>query len=188
MVDSGGTASGPRIQVSAGLAERFRMTPFSYPEVGATRQDQLPRGYRHLQAQVEVGRGRQRYEQLAEQLLGWQIHARSGLRLQVSDQRVRQGSLVIATLPLGPFKINSRCRVVYLVEEDRRTGFGYGTLPGHPERGEERFGVELTEDDRVIFDLRAFSRNAWLLSRLGAPVSNRVQAMVNRRYLAAAAS
>lgn len=169
-------------------AERLRTTPFSYPEVGATRQDQLPRGYRHLELQVDVGLGRQRYEQIAEQLLTWQIHARSGLLLQVSDERVRQGSVVMAALPLGPFKINTRCRVVYVIIEERRTGFAYGTLAGHPERGEERFQVELTDDDRVVFGLRAFSRNAWLLARLGAPVSNRVQAMVNRRYLATAAS
>lgn len=156
--------------------------------MGATRQDQLPRGYRHLELQVDAGKGRQRYEQLAEQLLTWQIHARAGLLLQVSDEHVRQGSVLIATLALGPFKINTRCRVVYVVSDERRTGFAYGTLVGHPERGEERFQVELSDDDRVIFSLRAFSRNAWLLARLGAPVSNRVQAMVNRRYLAAAAS
>ena len=176
------------IRLVSGLAERLHATPFSYPEVGATRQDQLPRGYRHLELEVDVGRGQQRYEELAEQLLTWQIHARSGLSLQVSDERIRQGSVEIATLRLGPVKITTRCRVVYVVSEARRTEFAYGTLLGHPERGEERFRVELTEDERVIFSLRAFSRNAWLLARLGAPVSNRVQAMVNRRYLAAAAS
>lgn len=176
------------ITVSNGLTEQLRTTPFSYAEVGATRQDHLPRGYRHLELHVDAGHGRQRYEELAQQLLSWQLHARAGLSLQVSGERVQQGSILVATLPLGPFKINTRCRVVYLIDEDRRTGFAYGTLLGHPERGEERFQVELTDDERVIFRLRAFSRNAWLLARLGAPVSNRVQAMVNRRYLAAAAS
>lgn len=180
--------SGSAIRPLNAHTERLRTTPFSYPEVGATRQDRLPRGYRHLELRIDAGSGRQRYEELAGQLLSWQIHARSGLSLQVSDERVRQGSVLIATLPLGPFKINTRCRVVYVITEDRRAGFAYGTLVGHPERGEERFQVELTDDDRVIFGLRAFSRNAWLLARLGAPISNRVQAMVNRRYLAAAAS
>lgn len=177
-----------RISVSDALGERFRTTPFSYPEVGATRQDQLPRGYHTLERSVSVGRGRERYEELAEQLLTWQIHAKSGLSPQVSDERARQGSVLIGTLELGPFKVNTHCRVVYLIAEDNRRGFAYGTLVGHPERGEERFSVELTEDDRVVFNLRAFARNAWLLARIGSPVSNRIQAMVNRRYLAAAAS
>lgn len=170
------------------LVDRFRTTPLSYAEVGATRQDRLPSGYRHLELQMEAGRGRSRYQDLAEQLMSWQLHLRSGLSLQVSDECVSQGSILIATLPLGPFKINTICRVVYMITEDRRAGFAYGTLPGHPERGEERFHVELSDDDRVLFGLRAFSRNAWLLARLGAPISNRVQRHVNGRYLAAAAS
>lgn len=170
------------------LVDRFRTTPLSYAEVGATRQDRLPSGYRHLELKVDAGRGRLRYQDLAERLMSWQLHLRSGLSLQVSDERVRQGSILIATLPLGPFKINTICRVVYMITEDRRLGFAYGTLPGHPERGEERFHVELSDDDRVVFGLRAFSRNAWMLARLGAPISNRVQGLVNRRYLAAAAS
>jgi uncharacterized protein (UPF0548 family) len=187
MDQSGRRADAP-LQVVDDLAERFRTVPFSYPELGATRQERLPRGYRHLEAEVQVGRGRSRYVEVAERLLTWQLHTRSGLLLRVSDGRALQGTIQLATLPLGPFKINTRCRVVYLIEEDRRSGFAYGTLEGHPERGEERFCVELADDDRVVFSLRAFSRNAWLVGRIGAPVSNRVQAMVNRRYLAAAAS
>lgn len=177
-----------RITISAGLVERFRTTPFSYPEVGATRQDQLPHGYRHLERQIDAGRGQQRYRELSERLLTWRLHAQAGLALRVSEERVQQGSIQLATLSLGPARISTRCRVVYVVAEDRRSGFAYGTLEGHPERGEERFTVELTDDERVLFSLRAFSRNAWLLARLGSPVSNRVQAMVNRRYLAAAVS
>ncbi|GAB3918888.1 hypothetical protein GCM10011575_33380 [Microlunatus endophyticus] len=187
MQESGRRAGAP-LQVVDDLADRFRTVPFSYPEIGATRQERLPRGYRHLEAETEVGRGRSRYLEVAERLLTWQLHTGSGLSVRASDERARQGAIQLATLPLGPFKITTRCRVVYLIEEDQRAGFAYGTLEGHPERGEERFCVELTDDDRVVFSLRAFSRNAWLVSRLGAPVSNRVQAMVNRRYLAAALS
>lgn len=176
------------VRVIGGLAQRFRTTLFSYPEIGATRQDRLPPGYRHLEAEVEVGCGRQRYQDVAERLMTWQLHAQAGLELQVSAERVRQGSIELATLSFGPVMIKTRCRVVYVIAEDRRSGFAYGTLQGHPERGEERFAVELTDDERVVFSLRAFSRNAWLLARLGSPVSHRVQATINRRYLAAALS
>lgn len=180
--------SEPRITVSDALIERFRTIPFSYPEIGATRQERLPRGYRHLERQVDAGRGEQRYHELSERLSTWQLHAQAGLALQVSDERARQGSIQLATLSLGPGRIKTRCRVVYVIAEERRSGFAYGTLEGHPERGEEQFTVALTDDERVVFSLRAFSRNAWLFARLGSPVSNRVQAMINRRYLAAAVS
>src|SRR5207253_2806761 len=34
------------------------------------------------------------------------------------------------------------CRIVYVVNEPRKFGFAYGTLPEHVESGEERFTVE----------------------------------------------
>ena len=41
----------------------------------------------------------------------------------------------------------------------KRFGFGYGTLPRHAERGEERFSVEwYREDGCVYYDVFAFSR------------------------------
>jgi uncharacterized protein (UPF0548 family) len=42
-------------------------------------------------------------------------------------------------VPLWPRDVP--CRVVYVVDEPRRAGFAYGTLPGHPEIGGERVGV-----------------------------------------------
>ncbi|GAA4732513.1 hypothetical protein GCM10023350_14890 [Nocardioides endophyticus] len=40
---------------------------------------------------------------------------------------------------LGPLALRIPCRVVYVVDEPERAGFAYGTLPGHPETGEELF-------------------------------------------------
>ena len=45
-------------------------------------------------------------------------------------------------------------RIIYLVEETgdvKRFGFGYGTLPGHAERGEERFSVEWNREDGCVY-------------------------------------
>jgi uncharacterized protein (UPF0548 family) len=64
------------------------------------------------------------------------------------------------------------CRVAYVVEEEepvRRFAFAYGTLPEHAESGEERFQVELLEDDYVWYDILAFSRPNQLLARLAYP-------------------
>ena len=70
------------------------------------------------------------------------------------------------------------------VEPDR-VGFAYGTLPGHPERGEELFAVSLGDDDHVRLEVRAFSRPATWWVRLGAPVGRRVQDRITDRYVAA---
>ena len=59
--------------------------------------------------------------------------------------------------------------------EVERFGFAYGTLPGHAERGEERFSVEYhAENDSVWYDLFAFSRPG-PLARLAYPFARSLQ-------------
>ncbi|QDP94777.1 DUF1990 domain-containing protein [Microlunatus elymi] len=172
----------------AELVCELERAAYNYPEVGATRGDQFPGGYRALHESVTIRGGRKTFERLAGRLMTWRIHLDAGLRLQVSNPRPIESAVVIATLRLGPFPVRTRCRVVYVIKETNRVGFAYGTLPGHPERGEEQFLVELLDDDQVRFGLTAFSRNASVLALLGGPISNRVQLMVNHRYLDAARS
>jgi len=74
-----------------------------------------------------------------------------------------------------------------VLDDDRRKGFGYGTLPGHQESGEEAFVVQLEPDEKVTLNVTAFSRPATLLAKVGSPVSRAVQEYVTRRYLQALA-
>lgn len=78
-------------------------------------------------------------------------------------------------------------RVIYVVDEPRRRGFAYGTLPGHPEDGEEAWVVEHRDDDSVWITVRAFSRPAtrwwWAIN----PVLRVFQEYYTRRYLRALA-
>jgi len=74
-------------------------------------------------------------------------------------------------------------RIVLLVDDDdrraRRSGFAYGALQGHGERGEEAFIIErLHSDDSVWYDLRSFSRPAQALTTLGFPIAR----MLQRRF------
>jgi uncharacterized protein (UPF0548 family) len=169
----------------AGLAAELSRAPYSYSEVGQTRAEVLPSGYRYIRRQVTLSGGRERFESLAEALMTWRLHAAAGLELQVSTGRAEADAVLVATLRLGPVPIRTRCRVVYVIAEPERIGFAYGTLPGHPERGEERFVVR-RDGDRVSFELTAFAVNASPVARLGGPVSRAVQRRVNSRYLAAA--
>ena len=68
-------------------------------------------------------------------------------------------------------------------EPDRR-GFGYGTLPGHPEQGEEAFAV-VRRGDRMYFEIIAFSRPRHPLARVAKPVSRLLQRQTTRRYISA---
>jgi uncharacterized protein (UPF0548 family) len=75
--------------------------------------------------------------------------------------------------------------VVYVVDEPDRQGFAYGTLPGHPETGEEAFVIHTHVDGGVYLDLQAFSRPATLLARAGDPLTRLMQQLVTDRYVRA---
>ena len=83
---------------------------------------------------------------------------------------------------LGP--VRAPCRVVSVVDEENRRGFAYGTLPGHPESGEELFAVRYDPaDDTVYAEVVAFSRHATWWSKAAGPITSMVQRMMTKRYL-----
>ncbi len=75
-------------------------------------------------------------------------------------------------------------RVVYVTNDAYRRGFAYGTLPQHPEQGEEAFHL-IREGSRLLFRITAFSRPRHPIARLGAPVSRLAQLRMNQAYLRA---
>lgn len=154
----------------------------TYTEVGAT-AGALPPEYHHVVRARAVGRGRDAFEDAAARLMGWDLHRRAGIRVDPTTPTVRPGSRVTLRLGAGPLHLDASCEVVYVVDEPRRRGFAYGTLPGHPESGEERFCVEWRTDDTVEVTVVAFSRPATWWSRAGAPVARAVQRRLTDRYL-----
>ncbi len=153
----------------------------TYPEVGAT-AGPLPAGYHHLERQQLIGTGRARFQAAGEQLLTWQMHRGAGLRVDGGD-RIRLGEDAVVRLRLGPLRFRAPVRIVAVIEEPTEIGFAYGTLPGHPEIGEERFSIHLEPDDTVLVRIRAFSRPGRWFTRLGGPVGRLVQQRTTQRYL-----
>lgn len=152
----------------------------TYPEVGATLAESLPAGYGHLDVRRRVGSGDD-FDRLATAVLGWGLQRGAGLR--VPDEPVALDTDV--TLHLGPLPVP--VRVVRVLDEPDRRGFVYGTLPGHPERGEEAFLAERDAEGTWVH-VRAFSRPATLLARLGGPVTGVAQRLITERYLRAGAA
>lgn len=163
----------------------------TYAEHGLTRRHQAPDGYRVARHRIAVGRGQQAYAALAGGIMGWQLHRLAGLRVDPATPRAAAGVRMASKFGLGPLRLRIPCQVVWAEEDERsgasrRTGFGYGTLPGHPERGEESFVAVMEPDGTVWFDLFAFSRHANWFYTAGAPVASACQALATRRYLRAA--
>jgi len=147
------------------------MTDFTYAEVGATRHEPLPDGYNHLRYRVRVGEGAEVFARAGQAVLTFAMHRATGARVRSQADRAAPG--VRLTVTLGPFTVP--CEVVYVVDEPARTGFGYGTLPGHQERGEEAFLVELASDGAVWLTITAFSRAARWPTILAGPLTVLVQ-------------
>jgi uncharacterized protein (UPF0548 family) len=159
------------------------MSELTYPEVGATAQDRLPSGYRHVRRRVRLGDD-EVFAAAATGLMTFAMNRAAGLRPTTSAPRAAVGVTVTSRLGFGPVAIAAPCRIVWTVDEPERAGFGYGTLPGHPEIGEEAF-VVARETDGVWFSVVAFSRPGAWYARLGAPVGRWLQDYVTTRYTTA---
>ncbi len=166
------------------VAARLRGAEFTYSEVGLTAGD-LPRGYRHLRCTRLIGTGPEVFATAAGNLLHWQVHLRAGLCVSPSSATAEPGTVVLLGLRAGPIQITAPCRVVYVVNGLSRQGFAYGTLPGHPERGEQAFLIERQHDGTVSFTITAFSKPGTRLTAVAGPVGQAIQRRIIRRFLRA---
>jgi uncharacterized protein (UPF0548 family) len=164
-------------------AAKLRAARLTYAEVGRT-AGELPDGYRSLDRTRRLPAGTD-FEVAARDLLHWQVQRRSGLRVATAADQVTPDAVVELRIGWGRLALRAACRVVYVVDEPWRRGFAYGTLPGHPEAGEEAFLLERHDDGAIDFTIRAFSRPASALARLAGPFGRRIQDVVLDRYLRA---
>ena len=161
----------------ASFLDTQRTLALTYAEVGATR-DALPAGYAHDQNRVQLGTGELVFASAKRQLAAWAMFPPW---VQVEPLAPIEAGQMIAVLvhALGVWFTNA-ARIVYVIDEPRRFGFAYGTLPGHAERGEERFLVEHRADDTVWYDVRAFSRPRYWPARVAYPLTRMLQKRFGR--------
>jgi uncharacterized protein (UPF0548 family) len=162
---------------------RERLSPLTYPEVGATLAE-LPPGYHHARASMVVGHGDAAFARAQDGIRAWCPLVAGGIQVVPADAPIEVGTTVGLVIRLGPAYVVAACRIVVVVDEPDRYGFVYGTLPSHPAEGEEAFVVvrdRATGD--VRFDVVAFSRPHDLITKLGGPITRRVQARTAQKYL-----
>ena len=161
------------------LLDRQMIAALTYEHVGATRDAALPHGYSHDRYQTAIDS----FERAKDGLAAWRAHLDAGVAVYPLDAPLDTGTNVIVTARAGLIHALAPCRIVYTIDEPDRFGFAYGTLPGHPECGEEAFIVERDHAGRATFSIVAFSRPAELLARLGRPVARSIQVRVTHAYL-----
>ena len=161
---------------------------FDYPGVGGTEQGSAPEGYDRVLEEARLGSGLDVYRRVADGILGWELQRRAGLRVRADSPRVVPGAHVVSGFGVGPFRLSAPCQVVWVREPTpggvpQSAGFGYGTLPGHPARGEESFEVEINSQGEVWLRIRAFSRPANWFYAAGGLVTRAAQRYVTSRYI-----
>ena len=154
--------------------------PLTYHPRGRTLDGPLPEGYQHLEVERRLGAGDAAYRSAAEALMSYAPQRGLGLRPRATAPRAAVDVDVLSRLLVLPVP----CRVVWAVEGPERTGFGYGTLAGHVESGEEGFLVERRGDD-VFAVVRAYTRPGGWLTRIGGPLTWRLQRVAALGYLRA---
>ena len=155
---------------------------FTYDEVGATRD---PGGHPQdavtIVERAVVG-DESAYNRAAAFVLGFGMQRSAGFEVLSEHPVAREGAEVTLRARFGPLRVVAPTRVVYVIEERNRQGFAYGTLPGHPDSGEEVFIVERAAGSTVV-EVRAFSRPGRWFTWLGAPVTRRIQRRATRQYV-----
>ena len=157
-----------------------RPLPFSYPEVGASRGRTPTFGYGVNHHRGRLGTGLRSFTRAVVALKYWKMYETGWTRLCWPDAPISEGALVgVVGRHLG-FRSLNACRIAYVVDDEgsslKRYGFAVGTLPGHVERGEERFMVEWhAADDAVYYEVFAFSRPAHPLVKAANPLARLLQ-------------
>lgn len=148
---------------------------FTYAEVGKT-FDHPPEGYNIDHNRELLGNGREAFDRAKSALGQWKMFDMPWVKLCRQDADIKTGQNVAILIEhFGFYSINT-ARIVYVIDEDDRFGFAYGTLENHGEMGEERFSVEFNADTgEVWYDLFAFSRPNHLMAKLGYPVTRYLQ-------------
>ena len=156
---------------------------FSYSEVGATASGTGPPSseYRWDVVRVSLGSGQETFASAIAAFRSWRQFDVGWAEAVPTDTPIEPGQVVAVRARIAGVWSLHACRIIYVIDEPgpvSRFGFGYGTLPGHAEAGEERFLIERDQaTDAVTYEVCAFFRPRHPLVKIGWPVGKR---LVNR--------
>lgn len=167
--------------IAAVLAAQ-RALPLDYRDPGGSRAGAIA-GYPVNHFRLRLGTGDALYARAVAALRRWAMYDLPWTEVHPRGAPAEAGrDIVVLARHFGFWSLNP-CRVAY-VDDDAAAGrfsFALGTLPGHSERGEERFRIE-RRGDEVWLEVLAFAGPRHPLTWLGYPLLRRVQ----RRFARAA--
>ena len=159
----------------------------TYEHVGSPLDPTRWSGPSVLERCRDLGRARPAFEAAREALRTWVAHKGIGASIHPQGQPVEAAATVLVVLRRGPLSVIAPNRIIGVLDEPDRFGFAYGSLPGHPERGEESFVVEHVGDGSVRAAIRVQARTGTLAAQAVAPMVRRMQSLAVDGYLRAIA-
>jgi uncharacterized protein (UPF0548 family) len=152
----------------------------TYNPPGITNQiTQTPFYFTKDHCRVQLGNGEETYNRAILALKNWQQFNLGWLQVINTNTPIVSGATVGLLCSYGPLWVLFACRIIYIMNEGgaiHKFGFAYGTLPGHPECGEERFTVEWHQSDNSVwYDILAYSYPGEFLTALGYPLTRALQ-------------
>ena len=179
----------PSDELLQSILRRHQAAPLSYPEVGATRDPVLPKGYQIDRHRIELGTGSRTFLAAKSAMQSWRMFDRAWLRIFPEHPEIRAGATIAVVSSHLKFYSINLCRIVYVLDVAEPAsvfGFAYGTLGEHAESGEERFTVSrYADDDSVWYEIVAFSKPNAFLVKAGYPIGRAIQKRFARASLAA---
>lgn len=179
----------PTASEVSSVLEARRTASFTYDTLGMTASGIAPRGYDLDAYGITLGRGEATFERARLACAAFGMYPEGWTRVSALSP-VAPGMLFATVARHFGFWSLHPCRVIDVfdttTETERRWGFYFGTLPGHGERGEERFTI--SHDlrlDQVRYSVCAMSQPADLLTRLGYPIARALQRRFSREGRAA---
>jgi uncharacterized protein (UPF0548 family) len=130
----------------------------------------VPKGFDRDHTRGEIGRGFADFEAARSAFREWRHFDLGWVRVANPEARIEPEEIVaVEACALGLWSLNFS-RILYVIDEPDRFGYGYGTTALHVERGEERFLLEYyPTSGAVYYDLLAVSQPAHWMARLAYP-------------------
>jgi uncharacterized protein (UPF0548 family) len=144
---------------------------FTYAAISATKNaGNRVEGFDNDFAESAIGEGEMDFEKAKNDLRAWKMFPSTWTKILPEAQPIEVGVTVAMFARFLGLWWRNACKIVYVIDEPRRFGFAYGTLPGHIERGEELFLIEWRADNRVYYSIKAFSRPRHIFAKIGYPL------------------
>jgi uncharacterized protein (UPF0548 family) len=150
------------------LAQQKQLA-FTYLPIGQTKETAKVANYDNDFNEQYLGEGKLVFAAAKFALQKWKMFPAPWTVLQPTAPIVVGETVSMCAKAFG-FWWRNACRIVYVIDEPRRFGFAYGTLPGHVEMGEELFLIEMDEKGSVRYIIKAFSRPRHWMARVGYPM------------------